>query len=101
MKKSAIAAPCWPERAARRVRVAACRREGRPQGADRRSNTAFAEFKTQNDARLKQLEGKGEDPITAEQVEKINTTLGELHQRQSRTRRRSSPRRSSMAAAPN
>jgi HK97 family phage major capsid protein len=41
-------------------------------------NTAFAEFKTQNDARLKQLEGNGEDPVTAEQVEKINSTLGEL-----------------------
>lgn len=40
--------------------------------------TAFAEFKTQNDTRLKQVEGRGEDPITAEQVEKINTDLTAL-----------------------
>jgi HK97 family phage major capsid protein len=40
--------------------------------------TAFTEFKAQNDARLTQLEGRGEDPITAEQVETINSTIGEL-----------------------
>jgi HK97 family phage major capsid protein len=40
--------------------------------------TSFNEFKTQNDARLKQLEGRGEDPITAEQVNKINADLSAL-----------------------
>jgi HK97 family phage major capsid protein len=40
--------------------------------------TAFAEFRAQNDSRLKQLEGRGEDPITAEQVATINATLSDL-----------------------
>jgi HK97 family phage major capsid protein len=41
-------------------------------------NGAFNEFKVQNDKRLDQIEKKGEDPITAEQVEKINSTLSDL-----------------------
>jgi HK97 family phage major capsid protein len=40
--------------------------------------TAFKEFQAKNDERLKQIEGRGEDPITAEQVEKINGDLTTL-----------------------
>ncbi len=37
--------------------------------------TAFSAFKETNDARLKQVEGRGEDPVTAEQLVKIEKTL--------------------------
>jgi HK97 family phage major capsid protein len=79
MKKIAFAGLAGRSGPARGVRGA--RRCDRPQGPDRADPGAFTEFKAQNDARLKQLEGRGEDPITAEQVEKINTTLGELTNR--------------------
>lgn len=39
---------------------------------------AFTEFKTANDARLKQVERKAEDVVTAEKVEKINSALDDL-----------------------
>jgi HK97 family phage major capsid protein len=40
---------------------------------------AFADFKTANDERLKQIEAKGAvDPVTAEKVEKINSELDKL-----------------------
>lgn len=40
--------------------------------------TTFAEFKASNDTRLTQLEKRGEDPITADQVNKINADLSAL-----------------------
>jgi HK97 family phage major capsid protein len=79
MRKSAIASALLV-RAAPRAVCASPRADVKddPKALIAELNTAFAEFKTQNDARLKQLEGKGEDPVTTEQVERINTTLGEL-----------------------
>jgi len=40
----------------------------------------FEEFKTKNDERLKQLETRGEDPITVEVVEKINADMTKQQQ---------------------
>jgi HK97 family phage major capsid protein len=37
--------------------------------------TAFEEFKATNDLRIKQVEGRGEDPVTVEKLAKIETTL--------------------------
>jgi HK97 family phage major capsid protein len=42
-------------------------------------NKAFAEFKSENDARLKEIEAKGNaDPLLAEKVDKINTELSSI-----------------------
>jgi hypothetical protein len=54
------------------------RRRTDPKALIEAIQASFAEFKAQNDARLKQLEGRGEDPITAEQVNKINADLSAL-----------------------
>ena len=41
-------------------------------------NRAFAEFKTKNDERLKQVEKKGEDAVTKTEIEKLNQVLDGL-----------------------
>ena len=41
----------------------------------------FEEFKQQNDARLAQIEKRGEDPITAETVDKLNAEITRLGER--------------------
>jgi HK97 family phage major capsid protein len=70
---AALSIPARP-----RAIAGAVRADGDPMALIGQIKTAFEEFKAQNDARLKQIEGRGEDPITAEQVERINTTLGDL-----------------------
>jgi predicted phage gp36 major capsid-like protein len=41
-------------------------------------NRAFAEFRTQNDARIAALEAGRTDPVATERVEALNTTVTEL-----------------------
>jgi HK97 family phage major capsid protein len=70
---AALSVPARPRAIAGHIRA-----DGDPATLIAQIQTAFTEFRAQNDTRLKQLEGRGEDPITAEQVATINATIGEL-----------------------